>query len=338
MSARKIAIAVLGAGRWGRHFVRHFAQHPGADLVAVIDPHGDRLAHLQSTLNLPPTVVLAETWELLPRHLSLDAVVIATPASTHFDLIEWAIALGYHVLAEKPLTLDPTECATLTQAAQNRGVQLFIDHTYLFHPAITAGHEVIQSGALGDFHYGYATRSHIGPVRTDVDALWDLAIHDIAIFNHWLGMTPIAAQAMGKTWLQPGLRDLVWATLTYPQGVMVQIHLCWANPDKQRRLALVGSTGTLIFDELQPHPLTLQRGQVGHSTANFPPLGLATEAIAVDHGEPLGMVCDRFLASIHSQTPVPGATGATATTLVQILTALSTSLNQGGGAVPVDGE
>lgn len=337
MSAGKIRIAVFGAGRWGRHFVRHFAQHPGAELVAVVDPHGDRLAHLQTTLNLPPTVVLSETWEMLPRNLSLDAVVIATPAATHFELIQGAIAQGYHVLAEKPLTLDPAECATLTQAAQERGVQLFVDHTYLFHPAIAAGHEVIQSGALGDFHYGYAARTHIGPVRADVDALWDLAIHDIAIFNQWLGMTPIAAQGMGKNWLQPGLRDLVWATLTYPQGVIVQIHLCWANPDKQRRLALVGSEGTLIFDELQVgQPLTLQRGQVGHSTANFPPLGLATEVIPVATGESLGIVCDRFLTSIHTQTPVPAASGATATALVRILTALSASLNQGGVAVPID--
>ncbi|MEA5419941.1 Gfo/Idh/MocA family oxidoreductase [Spirulina sp. CCNP1310] len=337
MTARKIAIAVLGAGRWGRHFVRHFAQHPGANLVAVVDPHGDRLTTLQSTLNLPPTVVLAETWETLPRHLSLDAVVIATPASTHFELIKGAIAQGYHVLAEKPLTLDPAECATLTQAAQNRGVQLFVDHTYLFHPAVAAGHGVIQSGVLGDFHYGYATRSHIGPVRTDVDALWDLAIHDIAIFNHWLGMTPIAAQALGKTWLQPGLPDLVWATLTYPQGVIVQIHLCWANPDKQRRLALVGSGGTLIFDELQgERPLTLQRGYVGDAAVNFPPLGLATEAIPVATGESLGVVCDRFLTTIHTQTPDPAASGATATTLVQILTALSASLDRGGIAVPIN--
>ncbi len=339
MTLEKIGIAVLGAGRWGRHFVRHFAQHPGANLVAVIDPHGDRLTTLQSTLDLPPTVLLVETWETLPPDLPIEAVVIATPASTHFELIREAIAQGYHILAEKPLTLNPTECATLTQAAQERGVQLFVDHTYLFHPAVITGHEVIQSGALGDVHYGYAARTHIGPVRTDVDALWDLAIHDIAIFNHWLGMTPIAAQAMGKTWLQPGLRDLVWATLTYPQGVIVQIHLCWANPDKQRRLALVGSQGTLIFDELQTgQPLTLQRGHVGEAAANFPPLDLATEAIAVPTGEPLGMVCDRFLASIHNQTPVPAATGATATALVQILTALSASLNQGGVVVVVEGE
>jgi predicted dehydrogenase len=169
------------------------------------------------------------------------------------------------VLAEKPLTLKLSESQALCDLAQQQQRQLVIDHTYLFHPVVETGQQVIAKGKLGDLRYGYAARTHLEPVRPDVDALWDLAIHDIAIFNTWLGQTPIQVQATGTVWLQPdrefetdriqdltpisnsGLSDIVMATLTYPNGFRAFLHLCWLNPDKQRRLGVVGSEGTLIF-------------------------------------------------------------------------------------------
>ncbi|MDB9494814.1 Gfo/Idh/MocA family oxidoreductase [Spirulina major CS-329] len=331
-----IAIAVFGAGRWGRHFIRTFAHHPDAHLVAVIDPHREHREACRTTLNLNADLWLVASWDELPDSLTLDAVVIATPATTHYTLITTALQRGYHVLAEKPLTLDPQDCATLTALAQRQGKQLFIDHTYLFNPAVLAGGEVVRSQQLGTLRYGYGARTHLGPVRQDVDVLWDLAIHDLAIFNHWLGQRPEVVQGVGQGWLQPGIWDQVWATLTYPTGVRVQLQFCWANPDKQRRSVLVGDRGVLIFDEMQrEQPLIVQRGHVGPAAAQFPPLDLATERVPVPPGEPLAMVCDRFLASIHTQTPDPAASGQMAQQLVATLTALSQSLTQGGTPQPV---
>lgn len=351
----QIGIAILGAGRWGVHLIRNFLEHPKARVMAVVDPHPERLAGARSRFNLDESVVLATDWQEVKQLPGLEAVAIATPASTHYPLITDALKQNYHVLAEKPLTLDPKECRELCQLAQQRQRQLFVDHTYLFHPAVRAGKAVVEAGQLGKLRYGYAARTHLGPVRPDVDALWDLAIHDIAIFNTWLGEKPIRVQASGTVWLQEtatsveerelfpdGLADLVMATLTYDSGFQTFIHLCWSNPDKQRRLAVVGSEGTLIFDEmLAETPLRLERGKIERQDDRWLPVDVSREVLRVEPGEPLGEVCDRFLKCVrenHSQTggyrkQSSISSGEIGTELVVILRALTESMQQGG--VPI---
>ena len=324
----KIGVAILGVGRWGIHLVRNFQAHAQVQVRAVVDPNPDRLAYVKEYLQSP--VTLATSWAEIRQLKGIDAVVVATPASTHYPLIADALRLGYHVLAEKPLTLAPNECLELTRLAAQQQRQLMVDHTYLFNPAVERGRAVIRSGELGELRYGYASRTHLGPVRQDVDALWDLAIHDIAIFNTWLEQMPIRVQANGRVWLQQteSLADLVWATLFYPDGFQAHIHLCWLNPDKQRRLTVVGSQGSLIFDELS-QALTLQRGSLQPQGDRFIPTGIACEVLPLEAAEPLKRVCDRFIANILTPLAVSISDGWTGTQLVQILSCLSQSLEQG---------
>jgi predicted dehydrogenase len=191
-------------------------------------------------------------------------------------------------------------------------------------------------------------------VRPDVDALWDLAIHDIAIFNRWLGEDPIQVQGTGRVWLQPtpveggdsklfpqGLSDFVMATLTYPSGFQAFIHLCWLNPDKQRRLAVVGCQGTLIFDEMSGDaPLVIQQGSLEQEGNRWIPSNQNREVVRLEQAEPLGRVCDRFLALVRGDGlgvesgVIDSSSGAIATELITILTGLSQSIQQGG--VPVE--
>ncbi len=316
-----INIAIAGVGRWGVHLLRNFLEHPQARIIAILDPNPERLAVIAKQFNLAKDVCLTTNWEEIQK-LPIEAIVIATPATTHYTLITSALNCGFHVLAEKPLTLNPAQCRELCQLAEKQQRQLMVDHTYLFHPAVESGQTIIQSGKLGTLHYGYATRTHLGPVRTDVDALWDLAIHDIAIFNTWLGQTPIQVQATGKVWLQTGLPDLVWVTLTYPNNFQATIHLCWSNPDKQRRLGIVGSRGSLIFDEMSPTPLTLFHGELN----NLQPMNQHQEIIQIEKGEPLQRVCDRFINSIVHNQPVEISSGWVGAKLVEILTAVTESL------------
>lgn len=332
----KTGIAILGVGRWGVHWVRNFLQHPQAEVVAIVDPSPERLAECQEKFHLDDRVILATDWAAVRLQQNINAVVVATPASTHYALIADALTLGYHVLAEKPLTLDPTECLELTRLAEKQQRQLFVDHTYLFHPAVERGQQVLRSQQLGDLRYGYASRTHLGPVRQDVDALWDLAIHDIAIFNCWLGQTPTQVQAKGNVWLQKDLADLVWVTLIYPNGFQAYLHLCWLNTDKQRRLCIVGEQGSLIFDEMSKDaPLTLQRGTFQRQEERFIPMNQVGEVLEIEASEPLKKVCDRFLQNIYSQTTDPLSSGWVGTQLVQILTCLSLSLQQQGAIVSV---
>lgn len=335
----KTGIAILGVGRWGVHWVRNFLHHPQAEIIAIVDPSPEKLAECQEKFHLDDKVVLAKNWASVRLRKDIDAVVVATPASTHYNLIADALTLGYHVLAEKPLTLDPTECLELTHLAEKQQRQLFVDHTYLFHPAVERGQQVVRSQQLGDLRYGYASRTHLGPVRQDVDALWDLAIHDIAIFNYWLGQIPTQVQAKGNVWLQKDLADLVWVTLIYPNGFQAYIHLCWLNTDKQRRLCLVGEQGSLIFDEMSKDaPLTLQRGTFQRQDKLFIPVGQSSEVIKIETSEPLKKVCDRFLQNIQTQPTDPLSSGWLGTQLVKILSCLSLSLQQQGAIISVKSE
>ncbi|MEG5040064.1 MULTISPECIES: Gfo/Idh/MocA family oxidoreductase [unclassified Microcoleus] len=383
----KIGIAVLGAGRWGVNLIRNFLEHPNSQVLAVVDQNRDSLVAVQKQFNLDASVILATDWSQVQALPGLQAVAIATPASTHYTLAAAALKQGYHVLAEKPLALNLTEAIELSQLAEKQQRQLFVDHTYLFHPAVDRGQRIIQQHQLGKLRYGYAQRTHFKPVRHDVDALWDLAIHDIAIFNTWLEQRPIEVRAIGTVFpkesgkgkkesginkeaaeienqLAPSLlttnpaeklADLVWVTLTYPDGFQAFIHLCWLNPDKQRRLTVVGSLGTLIFDEMLPEtPLILQRGPSDYPgeennsfesalakpaptgatpTKRIAPQPTSTrhrEVLSLEQVEPLRRVCDRFLNCVQTNTPSLTSSGAASVELIRILSTLSKSLELGG--------
>lgn len=327
----KIGLVILGVGRWGVHFVRNFLHHPSVNIIGIVDPLLGNLDNCKTKFDLDPQTILTTQWETIRDNKNINAVVVITPASTHYSLIADALSLGYHVLSEKPLTLEPSECAALTQLAQQQQRILFVDHTYLFHPVVNKGAEMMRSKCLGELRYGYASRTHLAPVRQDVDALWDLAIHDLAIFNYWLDETPISVQAQGTTWLQSGLADVVWATLTYPSGFKAYLHWCWLNTDKQRRLSVVGTQGSLIFDEMSSNePLVLQHG---YFEDLYIPTGVAKEVIPVEKGETLKNVCDRFIESIQTQRVESRASGQVATDLVRVLKGLSLSLDKGGETI-----
>jgi predicted dehydrogenase len=346
MTNNSLGVAIFGGGRWGKHLIRNVSQHPSATLVAVIDPKRDRLEQLAQTLGLSPDTALVNDWREGMALPGVEAVVIATPASTHHELIRTALEQGHHVLAEKPLTLDYDQALDLCQLAEQRQRLLVIDHTYLFNPAVQQGKAAVQQGLPGQIRYGYAARTHLGPVRQDVDVLWDLAIHDIAIFNHWLGAAPTHVQAQGTIWLQShrqipplfpdGLADLVWFRLFYPNGVQCVVHLCWCNPDKQRRLCLVGDRGTLIFDELnKTAPLTFQQGGLARDDAFYTPTDQQLQVFPVEPAEPLRQVCDHFLDCIERNIPSAISDGWLGASLVQTLIALSQSLKQQGALVAI---
>jgi predicted dehydrogenase len=335
-------LAIFGVGRWGTHLLRNFLALPQAQVVAVVDPCRQRLQQLPQQFELTSETLLTECWQTALSLTNLDAIVVATPASTHYLIIRTALERGCHVLAEKPLTLDTTESLELCRLAEHHQRQLVVDHTYLFHPAVQRGKEIIQQGQLGELRYGYAARTHLGPVRQDVDALWDLAIHDIAIFNRWLGQSPVEVHAQGKNWLYPhALSDLVWVTLTYANGFQASIHLCWSNPDKQRRLSLAGSEGTLVFDELATTPLTLLKGRLDRTPidsatqAYFTPVQHQPEFLAVEPLEPLQQVCTHFLSCVQQNLPSSISSGWLGSGLVATLSALRRSL-QTGERVEVD--
>ncbi|MBE9011944.1 Gfo/Idh/MocA family oxidoreductase [Pseudanabaenaceae cyanobacterium LEGE 13415] len=319
-----VSIALFGVGRWGVHLLRNFLQHPNARVVAIVDPCMERLESVAQRFELDQRVFLTTQWQDALELSGLEAVAITTPATTHNELITVALKQNLHVLAAKPLTLSFSESIQLCQLAEQQRRQLIVDHTYLFHPAVIRGREAVQK--LGKLRYGYSTRSHLSPVRSDVDALWDLSIHDIAILNFWLRESPYLVEAKGSTWLQKGLPDTVWATLTYPSGFQASLHLSWLNPDKQRRSCIVGENGTLIFDELASEQLTVQWGKFD---SQFKPIEQSREVLELPKQEPLQEVCNHFIDCIQNDRASEISSGRIGAELVQILEALSESMRQG---------
>lgn len=319
-----ISIALFGVGRWGVHLVRNFLQHSNARVVAIVDPSLEQLETVAQRFELDQRIFLTTQWQDALELNGLEAVAITTPATTHNELITAALKQNLHVLAAKPLALSFSESIQLCQLAEQQQRQLMVDHTYLFHPAVIRGRELVRS--LGKLRYGYSTRSHLSPVRSDVDALWDLAIHDIAILNFWLGESPYLVEAKGSAWLQEGLADTVWTTLTYPSGFQATLHLSWLNPDKQRRSCIVGENGSLIFDELAQDQLTVQWGRFD---SQFKPIEQSREVLELPKQEPLQQVCDHFLDCVQNNRTSEISSGWLGAELVQILVALSESMRQG---------
>ncbi|MGD1850428.1 MAG: Gfo/Idh/MocA family protein [Cyanophyceae cyanobacterium] len=355
-----VRIAVVGAGRWGTHWTRIGLEHPEFRLGAVVDPIAaslDRMTERYSdrppwqNVKLVPNLTAAIAAQ--PEDQPLEAVIVATPAVDHVDTVSLALNQGLHVLVEKPVTMTVDDGEKLAAIAQAQQKILCIDHTYLFNGAVTAGKSFIAQGYLQTLRYGYATRTHFAPVRQDVDVLWDLVIHDICIFNHWLGDFPTAVSARGLTWLQPGesdqsaavsdypvpangLADQTWLTLRYGSGVEITIHLCWSNPDKQRRLVLVGDRGALVFDDLRPEqPLTFlgsewKPGDRNQGQPLFLPQVDEPQAVVVEPVEPLKAVADCFVEAIATGKIDPRSSAETGIGLVKVLAAASRSLSQGG--------
>ncbi len=335
----EIGIVIFGAGRWGVHLVRNFLNHPQSQVIAVVDPSPKQLQAIQERLQLDRDIMLIESWKEALELPGITAVAIATPASTHYEIISAAVKKGYHVFSEKPLTLEYSESVALCKLAEQQQRQLFVDHTYLFNPFVQTGKTIVTEGRLGELRYGYATRTHIEPVRPDVDVLWDLAIHDICILNAWLQETPLEVQANGIVWLpqQPPQSDLVMAKLTYPSGFQAFLHLCWLNPDKQRRLGVVGSQGTLIFDEMSAEqPLVIQHGHLEYLGDRWKAVDVSREVLAVEKAEPLAQVCNEFLNCIRQKTASQISSGWVGAKLVGILCALNDSLQQGGKTIRCD--
>ncbi|MBD1917729.1 MULTISPECIES: Gfo/Idh/MocA family oxidoreductase [Cyanophyceae] len=330
-------LAIFGLGRWGSHLLRNFLALPAARVVAIADPDRQRLDELRDRFALGDTVTCYDDWLQAMAHPGLEAVVIATPASTHYPMIQAALTAGLHVLSEKPLTLDSNRSAALCQLAATQQRQLMVDHTYLFHPAVQRGRELCQQ--IGALRYGYAARTNLGPVRSDADVFWDLAIHDVSILNYWLGQSPLAVAAWGAVWLQTEaeakLRDVGWLRLVYANPVSytpleVIVHVSWANPDRQRRLALVGDRGTLVFDESpQAHPLTLYAGHFQSQEPPFVPSSPRVEAVTIAPLEPLQQMCVHFLDCVANNTPSPISAGAMAADLVKIVEAIAIAAETG---------
>lgn len=333
-----IRTAVFGAGHWGPNLIRHFDNRQTSRVTWVVDRDPGRLEQVRS--RFPEVRLTADAAEALAAD-DVDAVVIATPTSTHHALARAALERGKHVLVEKPLTNDVAEGDELRALAEQSGLVLMVGHVFVFNAGIEWIKSYLERGELGRVYYISAVRTNLGPIRMDVNAAWDLAAHDISIANYWLDGEPVAVSAMGGTWINPGIADAVFATLEYPGDVFVNLHVSWLNPRKARDITVVGEKRMLTWDDLsltEPVRVYDKRVTDERTRPGFIDSFASFRASVRDgdihipkvaQGEPLKAECDHFLSCIAEET-APRSGAAEGLSVVRTLEALDRSIAAGG--------
>jgi len=339
-AGRRVRLALVGFGYWGPNYARVLNDLPDAVLTVVSDRSRDRLDLVRQRYRSIETCGDADA--LFARD-DLDAVVIATPASTHAPLVRTALERGLHVLVEKPMALDAAACADLCSLAESVGRVLMVGYTFLYNAAVRKMKEQLAPDLFGQPYYMHATRTNLGPIRQDVNAVWDLAPHDVAIFNYLLGEEPKWASAVGTRVLRNDRDDIAFATLGYDNDVLGNIHVSWADPNKVREVVAVGSRRRVVFNDLNDaeRVRVFERGvSVGEATADsygeFKLLVRDGDIISpkVEATEPLKNQCAEFVDAVaHGRTPL--ATSRFGLGVVRTLVAIESSMRARGAAVEV---
>ena len=240
-------IGLIGLGYWGTRLFRNFSSSPDFQLAAVADLSAPRRASVQG--QAATTRIVASADELLEDQ-AIDAIAIATPVASHFDLARRAILAGKHVLVEKPMCATVAQAQELVELARRQGVVLMVDHTFLFTGAVQRIAETVRAGELGRMCYYDSMRVNLGLFQPDVNVLWDLAPHDLSIIDHLIDEEPIQIEASGYCHLNERLPDIVYLTLHYASAMIAHLNLSWMSPVKVRRIAIGGTDKMIVWDDL----------------------------------------------------------------------------------------
>jgi predicted dehydrogenase len=244
-----INIGVIGYGYWGPNLVRNFSEIPGVHVKTVSDFKPELLAKVQG--RYPKINVTTDCRDVFADP-NIDAVAIATPVSTHFDLALAALQAGKHVLVEKPMTVSSDQAMRLIDEAEKRNLVLMVDHTFVYTGAVRKMRELIISNSLGDIYYYDSVRVNLGLFQHDVNVIWDLAVHDLSIMNYVLPSQPYGVSATGMSHVPGEPENIAYLTLFFEGNLMAHIHVNWLAPVKVRRTLIGGSQKMIVFDDLEP--------------------------------------------------------------------------------------
>jgi len=333
-----IRCALMGCGRWGRNFFRVLQETPGVQLVAVADEDPAVRAELR---RIVPGLAIGTAAELLDSEgVEVDAAIIATPAAALAQMAGRSLDRGWHVLVEKPFARDLCQAAKLVERAERAKRVLMLGHTFLYHPAIREMRSLYQSGVVGKPYFLHARRTHLDAIRPDVSVVWDLALHDVAILRYLLDELPHKVSATGSVCLQARLEDVAFINLTFPSGILANIFVSWADVQKARHMQLVGSHGTILFDDLEAlEPLKAFERGVADTPDPAKPTGRRllfsdgpSYTATVPPAEPLRVEVEHFLHCVRTGD-VPLSDGRSGMEILGVLEAIDRSIRSDGAPV-----
>jgi len=247
-----LRVAVVGLGYWGPNLLRNLVDLDDAEVVTMCDPREHRLDHWGRRY---PAIERTPSYMDVLSDDRVDAVVIATPVSTHFQLAAQALRFGKHTFVEKPLAASSEEAEELVGLARRAGRVLMPGHTFLYSPPVVLVKEMIDRGDLGEIYFVSSSRVNLGLHQADVSVVWDLGPHDFAILRYWLGESPESVSALSRACVIPGTPDVAFVNMRYASGTIAQIELAWLAPSKLRRTAIVGSERMVVYDDTSGEPV-----------------------------------------------------------------------------------
>ena len=330
-----VRIGVAGLGAWGWNVARSFAELRECELVTCCDIDPKRTA--AAARAWPSTTVATDLSEMLIRN-SIDAVVISSPAVTHYALARQALLADKDVFIEKPFTLNVAHAEELAELAEKRQRVLMVGHLLEYHPVVRRLRTMIQNGELGEVYYIYTQRVNLGRIRGDENALWSFAPHDLSQIMYILGMEPTDVSARGQSFIQDGIEDVVFLSLFFENRIMAHVHLSWLDPHKVRKTTIVGTHKMAVFDDTEAS----EKLKIYNNHAEVPTIRNYGDSIQVrfgdiliprvDMSEPLKIECQHFLECVQKRsTPLSDAYDGLR--VIRILEAAQQSMEQDG--VPV---
>ncbi len=321
-------VAVVGCGNWGANHVRNFSQLRA--LQVICDADEDTL-HRQARL-LPEVEATTDFGEVLGND-NVRGVVIAAPTPLHHSLAKRAILAGKDVFIEKPLALRYFEGTELVDLAESHGSVLMVGHILEYHPGFVQLNEVLRRGELGKVWYIYSNRLNLGQVRTEENALWSLAPHDISVITTIAGSEPVAVNASGGNFLQPGIADLTLVNMLFDGGLKAHIFVSWLHPYKERKLVVIGENKMAVFDDVASEgKLKIYDKRIEWQLGSPVPRQISESTLMVDGSEPMQLECQHFLDRIRDrEQPLTG--GENALRALRVLEASQMSLERGSEMV-----
>jgi predicted dehydrogenase len=334
-SERVINVGLVGCGYWGPNLARNFHQLRGARLAVCCDLDRARLEQMGALYPARLTQDVGQVW----ADPDVEAVALATPAGSHYELAREALQAGKHLLVEKPLTMTRAHAEELVGLARERGRVLMVGHIFEYNPAVLKIKELVDAGQIGQVYYLYSNRVNLGRVQSDINALWSIAPHDVSIALFLLQEMPVEVSARGAAYLNGRVEDVVFVTLVFRGGVMAHIQASWLDPSKVRRLTVVGSERMIVYDDVagEGKVKIYDKGVYRKGDAMYGEFQYRVHAgditiPKIDMTEPLQNECAHFLECIRTAA-TPRTDGANGLRVVRVLEAAQQSLDRGGETV-----
>lgn len=325
----EVTVGLIGHGYWGPNLMRNYMELQSARLKWVCDVRSDRV---EKAVTRYPSVQATTNIDDVLGDPEVDAVLIATPISTHHELTMRALRAGKHVFVEKPMATSVTQCDEMCAASAELGLVLMVGHTFVYSPPVRAVKRIIESGQLGDVYFVTSSRVNLGLHQRDVSVIWDLAPHDLSMLEYWLGEPPASVQVMGRSCIGNGQPDVAFLNLRYASGIVASLEVSWVSPVKLRRTVIVGSKKMLIFDDTESvekvkvfdegvdfkDPVTFGEFQLSYRTGDI-------YSPRIDSTEPLFVEASHFVECIQTGA-APLTDGAAGRSVVAALEAAEQSI------------